>query len=172
MNAGLFGLGAWSSCIGGARTALSRVAMLAQKTSHFCEVTAPRFRWFLFLRFIVSFISTTWSSRTPERAMPRCNIRIGSLAQDRTTRIAEQAMCLPRKLCWPRKIKRKTRVGAGKWLEPTAKGQEGDANSLQNCNKIVMRITYINHKSLILMHLTDIPAAPKGRKTPIQCSFL
>ena len=67
-------------------------------------------------------------------------------------------------------IKRNTPVGgvaAGKWLEPPAKRQEGDEVSRKTATIIVMCITHINHKSLILMRVTETPAAPKGRKTPI-----
>ena len=86
-------------------------------------------------------------------------------------------LSLPRKLSLPRnhacqenQIKRNTPAGgvaAGKWLEPPVKGQEGDAICCKTARKIVTRITYINHKSLVLMHITAIPAAPKGRKTSI-----
>ncbi len=58
-------------------------------------------------------------------------------------------------------------VAAGKWLEPPAKGQEADKISRKTATIIVMPITYTNHKSLILMHVTEIPTAPKERKTSI-----
>ncbi len=81
-------------------------------------------------------------------------------------------MILAKKIVLAKKnqIKPNTPVGdvaAGKWLEPPAKRQETDEISCKTATIIVMRITYINHKSLILQHVTEIPAAPKERKTSI-----
>ncbi len=145
----------------------SRVAMLAQKTSHELRNHSHSVPLILIFKIYSSFYINNLILKNPE---------VGDATLYNTNRVCVRGSSnhansgVRPVLAKKNQIKRNTPVGdvaAGKWLEPPAKGQEGDAISCKTARRKVMYITYINHKSLILMHITEIPAAPKGRKTSI-----
>ena len=132
--------------------------MLAKKTSHFCEITASGSAVVLIFNIYGSFYINNLVLKNPEAsdATPYNTNRVSVTGSNHANSGARplylrRKLSLPRKSCLPRIIKRNTpvvdRAGAGKWLEPTAKGQDGDEISckLQNNSNV-----YYTHKSQVI----------------------
>ncbi len=112
--------------------------------------------------------STLFGSGLPELSLSQ---RIEPSESRSTPPVLAKKIMLAKKIVLAKKnqIKPNTPVvgvAAGKWLEPPAKGQEGDEISRKTARKIVMHITYENHKSLILCILRKYQQRRNGEKLP------